>query len=299
MTLEFLCPSGHKIVCPDAHAGRGAKCPKCGVQFRIPPVAVAAQPIGIVVGESGTQRTLPTAERIQRDAPHAASSGDSHAANGSDTQNPTGQVQSASGSGILDSAPDVETIEFLCPQGHRLTGPARLQGHPGKCPHCGTRFLVPMVNTDDDDADDSGMLNVEFGEDDGIDWDNAPISRVASDSSVARHYPSSGPALGGGVSLGGGSLRPTESASGTDGSDIARLFLRLWQERDHGGTVEVHITGGAVLVPQWFDRQMSSGTHAAFATQAADGSITLTTVSWESVTRVVVRGVQGLPDGYE
>ena len=31
--------------------------------------------------------------------------------------------------------------------------------------------------------------------------------------------------------------------------------------------------------------------------QAADGSVTLTAVAWESVQKVVVRQVEGLPDG--
>ena len=34
--IEFLCPNEHKIRCPDEKAGRQAKCPKCGVSFRIP-----------------------------------------------------------------------------------------------------------------------------------------------------------------------------------------------------------------------------------------------------------------------
>ena len=34
-----------------------------------------------------------------------------------------------------------------------------------------------------------------------------------------------------------------------------------------------------------------------FARQEPDGSITLEAVAWESIQRVVVRKVQGLPDG--
>ena len=42
---------------------------------------------------------------------------------------------------------DPNIIVFLCPNGHKLNGPATLKGKPGKCPHCDTRFLIP----DDDD----------------------------------------------------------------------------------------------------------------------------------------------------
>ncbi len=36
--IEFLCPEGHRIRCPKEKAGRPAKCPKCGVGFRIPTI---------------------------------------------------------------------------------------------------------------------------------------------------------------------------------------------------------------------------------------------------------------------
>jgi hypothetical protein len=35
------------------------------------------------------------------------------------------------------------TISFVCPQGHPLTAPEDMAGRAGKCPHCGTRFLIP------------------------------------------------------------------------------------------------------------------------------------------------------------
>jgi hypothetical protein len=77
----------------------------------------------------------------------------------------------------------------------------------------------------------------------------------------------------------------------------ARLVARLWVERDHGGVVELHLTGGSVILPEWYESRWSRGTHGLFASQAADGSITLTAVAWEAIQKVVVRQVQGLPDG--
>lgn len=77
----------------------------------------------------------------------------------------------------------------------------------------------------------------------------------------------------------------------------ARLVARLWVERDHGGVVELHLTGGSVILPEWYESRWSRGTHGLFASQAPDGSITLTAVAWEAIQKVVVRQVQGLPDG--
>jgi hypothetical protein len=78
---------------------------------------------------------------------------------------------------------------------------------------------------------------------------------------------------------------------------LAELVTRLWSERDHGGVIELHLRGGALLAPDWFDAHHSQGTHGLFASQAADGTVAMTIVPWDEVTRVVVRGVVGLPDG--
>jgi hypothetical protein len=78
---------------------------------------------------------------------------------------------------------------------------------------------------------------------------------------------------------------------------LADLMMRLWPEREHGGIIELHLEGGNVLLPDWFDQQLSLKSHGLFAGQAADGTVTMTVVPWDSVERVVIRGVVGLPDG--
>jgi len=75
------------------------------------------------------------------------------------------------------------------------------------------------------------------------------------------------------------------------------LVARLWAERDHGGIVELHLVGGSVILPEWYEPAWSQGSHGLFASQAADGSVTLTAVAWDSIQKVVVRQVEGLPDG--
>ena len=92
--------------------------------------------------------------------------------------------------------------------------------------------------------------------------------------------------------------QPTNSTFGKqEPHPLAALVIRLWSEREHGGIIELHLAGGAILLPDWFDRRLSQGTHGLFAAQAADATVTMTIVPWETVTRVVVRGVVGLPDG--
>jgi hypothetical protein len=108
------------------------------------------------------------------------------------------------------------------------------------------------------------------------------------------------------VELDVGGLAPAEERSAPplppdDGAEhpnpVARLVARLWMERDHGGVIELHLVGGSVILPEWYEVNWSRGSHGLFASQAADGSVTLTAVAWEAIQKIVVRQVQGLPDG--
>ncbi len=77
----------------------------------------------------------------------------------------------------------------------------------------------------------------------------------------------------------------------------ARLAARLWMERDQGGIFELHLSGGSVILPEWYEPNWSRGSHGLFASQAADGSITLTAVAWDTIEKIVVRQVPAVPDG--
>lgn len=221
MALEFNCPNGHRIVCPEDRAGTEGRCPKCGVTVRIPAASTAAK--------------APVA------AANPAASGD------------------AAGRDIV-GGPEVGEINipFLCPNGHRLFAPQRLQGQAGQCPQCGARFLVPL---------ESDMEEVEEVDLTDIDDEGRPLEMVA------------------------------DTAPPTPAHSLCRLMRKLWDEKAHGATIEIHLEGGAMLVPDWFDERLSRLDHGLFAAQAADGSVTMTAVAWGSVTRVIVRNVEGLPDG--
>jgi DNA-directed RNA polymerase subunit RPC12/RpoP len=224
MPLEFLCPNGHRIVCPDDRAGRDAKCPKCGVLLRVP-------------GASGA---------VASRAPSAA------AADATNSGNAEGQ------NGPADAGEN--NIVFLCPNGHRLNGPARLQGQAGQCPHCGARFIVPMLS-EMEQVEEVDMTDLP-------DDDQGPLPMVEDTPPPATSY-----------------------------HPLCKLVRKLWDEKEHGAIIELHLDNGALLVPDWFDERLSRQTHGLFASQAADGTVTMTAVAWDSITRVVVRNVEGLPDG--
>jgi predicted RNA-binding Zn-ribbon protein involved in translation (DUF1610 family) len=222
----FSCPNGHKIAWSENLAGRDARCPKCGVLMRVP-------------ATSGT-----TALAIS--GPGAANAA-------------AGQAAPAPQSGGAPTA-DQNNIAFLCPNGHRLIGPARMQGQAGQCPHCGARFLVPIL---------SEMEQVE----------EVDLTDLPGDDDMP--------------------LQTVEDVPPPDGGihPLCKLLRKLWEERQRGAVIELHLEGGMLLVPDWFDDKFSRHSHGLFAAQAADGTVTMTIVPWNTISRIIVRNVEALPDG--
>lgn len=144
--IEFLCPNGHRIRCSADRAGQAAKCPKCGVKFRVPQ-ADDAPPAS---GETGSAVSPP----------------------------PTSPDASGLKSGPSSAVGAKDQIEFLCPNGHRLHGPKHLEGKPGQCPECGCKFLVPTYD-EADQAVEGLAQPVAAGEDSAL---NLPDAKGAGDS---------------------------------------------------------------------------------------------------------------------
>jgi hypothetical protein len=197
-------------------------------------------------------------------------------------------------------------IVFQCPNGHRLVVAAGLAGKRGKCGKCGIDVTIPPANDDSPlEIPDSGPpataspaaapespLQPPVGAEPesaeaappapGEVWDfmgSQPQPPAAADLEPAGWASYDAP--GG---LGSGETNPT-----------ALLVGRLWAERQHGGVIELHLSGGGVILPEWYDANWSRGTHGLFASQAADGSVTLTAVAWETVLKIVVRQLAEVP----
>jgi len=135
-----------------------------------------------------------------------------------------------------------------------------MQGQAGQCPHCGERFLIPVL---------SDMEQVEE-----VDLTDLPEEDDRPLQTVEDVPPPSG------------GVHP-----------LCKLLRKLWEERGRGAVIELYLESGTMLAPDWFDDKNSRHSHGLFATQAADGTITMTIVAWDTVSRVIVRNVEGLPDG--
>jgi hypothetical protein len=275
--IEFLCPEGHKIRCPAEKAGRPAKCPKCGVGFRIPTL----EELGLA--ESPAEDSVASNVATEPAAPSSPGT--------------SGKQSSA--------APKEEQIEFLCPNGHHLHGPASLQGKAGECPECGSRFRIPVI--EDPDAEPLNDPELQDGPQSSVEDEIVLESStrlvepdesqsaepldflqvLESRSGLARN--SVGPGVGGSMLDG----RPVESA--TASHPLAGLFIELWAARDGNSRVEVHLESGSVLAPDGYVRSHSQHDYAVLVTNDPDGCSTVTVVPWSSISRIILRALKQVP----
>ncbi len=276
--IEFLCPEGHRIRCPKERAGRPAKCPKCGVSFRIPTI----EELG--VGESAVADASLASQEVNDATP-----------------------ASPGLSGKQAAAPSKERqIEFLCPDGHHLHGPASLQGRAGECPECGSRFRIPVVDepeTEPTPAESDVPAALEAPAEEEISLESPPP--VAEPAHVQEAEPlgflqvmdggSSGRAK-----LPGGTGPILDLPSGLSGAalgahPLAALFIELWAGRGEGSRVEVHLESGSVLLPDGYLKSHSQQDYAVLVTREPDGCSTLTVVPWSSISRIILRAVKQVP----
>lgn len=280
MTIEIHCPNGHRLTCPDERAGKNGKCPTCGEHFTIP-------------GVNGQSED----EQLDENTEQAA-------------DEKTSVAESSIGSGPGKQV--MGQIVFLCPKGHKLNGPASLQGKPGKCPHCGIMFRIPVygeeqkteiTETDkEDSAGDKDFLKLNLAEDITAGKSESGEIDSLDEITVAPRESESVDALPMiDTSLDDEPEYSDEDSYLDDLSDethpLARLFMTLWREREHGGVVEIHLGDRESLQPDWWARGLSLETHGVFAMQKPDGSYTIETVAWDAIKRITIKKIAELPDG--
>jgi len=256
MAIQFLCPNGHKVHCSEDRAGQAAKCPRCGTRFRIP-----------------------TIEELSAAGPPSES------LTGSSVKAGSGSESETTASGVaLGAAQSPDEIEFLCPNDHLLHGPAILQGRPGRCPECGSRFRIPTYQEPTTES--------------GPSFEDA-MDREADASSVELASMEQEPSATGSRSGQDVLATVTNETGGNSGSSsgrhpAAQLVTRLWRLKSQGATVEIRYGEGHRLTPDEFLRSLSSATHGVFAVKEPNGTLTLTAIPWEAIHAVIVRGVRQL-----
>jgi hypothetical protein len=216
-----------------------------------------------------------------------------------------------------------DKIIFRCPKGHRIVAKVEMAGHRGKCSKCGTPVQIPggdgaAVPQLPGDASPAAPQAASAAAGEAAPaGEGEPAAAVESAAEAGRpagQNPSDASASGdlfAGISLDGEShgsgfvaagevesaIAPVEMPVAFEGNPNVMLLARLFEQMDHGGVVEIHVTGGSVILPEFYDPRWSTGSLGLFASRAADGTVTLTAVAWEAIQKIVVRKVEGLPDG--
>lgn len=223
-------------------------------------------------------------------------------------QQPAGSVPVPIATGGSPSASASDKIGFYCPNGHHVSAPAKLAGKDGKCSKCNESFVVPSVSELKRPSGNAKSLqppaqpSAEPPEEFGFLKDEhtqEPVDPVvlptdfltpAQPSLAVSAEESSAHVM---------TLASTQPEAFVEliSNPTALLLARMWDEREQGGIVEIHLTGGGVIKPDGFDEQWSRGTHALFANRTADDKIVLTAVAWDTVQKIIVRHVEFLPDG--
>ena len=261
--IKFKCPNGHPLSTNDDRAGTPAKCPKCQAPLVVPLASEGANGVGVV------------------------------ATAGSGSQTSASPTESAA------ATPTVATdlIVFLCPNGHRLNGPARLKGKAGQCPHCGAKFRIP-ADEDEEEIEDfeevdevgkaASMTDEEFAAEEIEDIDE--ISEYSEEYAEADE------------------LEPFEEAPATvidafttpppEGvHPYATMIAILWEAKEAGQVIDLYLQKGDVFTPELFAEALAQPYFGIFGRREKEGGYTLTMIPWDQITRIEVRNVKPVPVG--
>jgi hypothetical protein len=245
---------------------------------------------------------------------------------------PAAAKPSAAAPAERKEADQQEKIVFHCPNGHRIVAPAALAGKKGKCSKCQIDVTIPRPGAEAGPEPPPPVVvgPVSSAPEPDLPGPGVATERGADLPEITIGPPPAPPPAGGedvvagppdpdadsdereNWSFIGGEAEPAapEAFDGPDWDTVdvgegfatpadnptAMLVARLWAERQHGGIIELHLEGGSVILPEWYDANWSRGTHGLFASQAADGSVTLTAVAWDTVRKVVVRQLTEVPN---
>ena len=177
-----------------------------------------------------------------------------------------------------ESAEAGGTIAFLCPNGHKLTGPRALQGKAGQCPHCGAKFRIPTYEKPREEEIPVGEM-VEHDESEDLEdvEEIEDVEIVDEDADVAAEHHLGPPPP------------PTEGVH-----PLAQLCERLCRPGE--GAIEITDADGRTLAAEYFLPQLSEFDYGVFAHRDKEGTYTITAIPWSVIQRLAVSGLKELPE---
>lgn len=271
--IKFACPNGHTLSTTDDRAGTAAKCPKCQAPVVVP---------------------LPgSAENLAAAGSNPNAGGSSKAAVAD-----TNAVASSPSTAAANPAPGL--IVFLCPNGHKLNGPAKLKGKAGQCPHCGAKFRIPEDDepAPGDDVEDveefveepmaESMTEEEFAAEEIEDVDEITEFQEEEEFEELEPFEEAPPTV----------IDAFLSPAAEGVHPYAAIVAEIWAAKEPGQTVELHLQKGDVFTPELFAESLSQPHFGVFGRREREGGgHTLILLPWESITRIEVRHVKQVPVG--
>lgn len=198
-------------------------------------------------------------------------------------------------SGSRVPANQAETIVFLCPNGHKLNGPAKLKGRPGQCPHCGAKFRIP----DDDDEPDEPIVEdvVEVADESEGGGSHAPpqaaeLSDTAADEPLETveivEEVDEVPTIE--------SVEAVAPSLAEEPHPLYGMLQWLFENRPDKQPILVRLRDGEVLEIDRFSVAQSTGPFAIFAVEEAADRYSVIGVDWREIVRVDLHRLPSLPD---
>ena len=200
-----------------------------------------------------------------------------------DTERSASEIGDSHARGFSDAE---DVIVFLCPNGHKLHGPKSLQGRPGQCPHCNSKFLIPNYDDDSEELIEEPQLlpldgdEVPLGETAAVEAEEKIASEDTRISSSRPVAPASSSGIG-------------QEPRGTH--PMAAIFAKLWEQRKGDAPIEIRLKSGQVVIPASYSRQDASGQRGLFGVKNSNGSYMLTAIAWDAVEQISLNGLSELP----
>lgn len=171
---------------------------------------------------------------------------------------------------------------FLCPNGHKLSGPVSLKGKPGQCPHCDSKFMIPG---DEDEAEEAAPA-AEPVRDTNLPVDSEVHEAEIVPEDVVRE-------------ISAADVLDEPMAPPIDGAhQLGAIFYQLNSVLDEDRVIELLTNDDERIVADKIALTLSQSDYAVLAHVDEDEVTSIITVPWSSVKRATIRKVTELPEGW-
>jgi hypothetical protein len=185
-----------------------------------------------------------------------------------------------------------DTFMFLCPNGHKLYGAPSMQGRPGQCPHCHSRFLIPAAAAAESGEEESG--EEEAGEEERFPGlDDATLHEVVWDGPPGATDPAADDAAPLWSERPAG--EPPPPPSPVSCHPLGHIIRRIWTDQCSTEPLELRLADGTVMLVESCSVELSQHEYGVFAVRNDDFSASVVVIPWDQITRATLPRVAALP----